>query len=786
MRNLKKILALVLALVMALSLMTVASAKSLGEYTDAANVSAEYKLAVDFTTQLGVLQGMSENNYAPQGTLTRAQLATMIYRITTGDVAGKYVANYAAGAANQFSDVPAAHWAAGYIAYCADAGYLKGVGNNKYDPNGTLTGYQALAALLRAIGYNKNNDFTGSDWTVKVAEVAYQSNVMAGVFANLNGSLTREQAAKLVYNALWATKVSYTAAFGYSTLGQTSLVRSVFGIDSVVTGRDLFQRPSTQWKAGSVVKVEIADAPLFTTNVATTQCALATALGEKAGFGVNVFENGAQKYDTTYYATATTAVVGAQGTQVEVYAAANGEYDVIVIETWLAKTGKVTKATFDAAGHLKTPAITALTVYNPAGTLNWTVDTEAYAEGTYLLVNISATKGTQIVGVATPVATAKLTAYTAATTTVGNVYNNAAKFALNAPVPAAVNKTWNVYVDQFGNIIGLVEPAAVETVYNYGLITDIAWQPSIGLASEYIAANLLAVNNTAIPNVVIGNAWTNAGYSAGQKDVSVGYNKAENGAYYNKLAKFHVENGKYVVDAWGTELTNAITNPTKGYIESNSLKYTVNANTVYLVKTLVAGVPTYTTYTGYANVPAMSKTTATFFADKNNAYVAYVYIDATGAEYPGSTGTVVLFDTDVDVYAANYQYEAWIGAEKITLTTVGQTALPGAHAGLGTYVATYNAAGQVIGMKEVLFGTAAGTAVLDVKYCDGLVMRNKVENSLIYQDAIQYTCDTMTVYVMDTATKTISVGTYADVLNTTAYLYLNAAGTAVVAAYVVK
>ena len=505
MRNLKKILALVLALVMALSLMTVASAKSLGAYADAASVSPEYALAVDFTTQLGVLQGMSENNYAPQGTLTRAQLATMIYRITTGDVAGKYVANYAAGAATQFTDV-AGHWAAGYIAYCADAGFLKGVGDGKYNPNGTLTGYQALAALLRAIGYNQNNDFTGSDWTVKVAEIAYSSSVMTGVYTNLNGPLTREQAAKLVYNALWATKVSYTAAFGYSTLGQTTLVRSVFGIDSVATGRDLFNRPSTQWKAGNVVKVEIADAPLFKTNVATTQCALASVLGEKTTYAVNVSANGGAFADQTYVATATTAVVGAQGTQVEVYAAANGEYDVIVIETWLAKTGTATKAVYDAAGHLVSAANTPLTVYAPEGTMYWNVATEAYAKDTYLLVNYSLKTGygVQILSAATPVATEKLTAYTAATTSVGNVYNNAAKFALNKPVPASINNVWNVFVDQFGNIIGLTAFVPAATVYNYGLITDIAWQPSIALANEYIAANLLGVTTTPIPSVVIG------------------------------------------------------------------------------------------------------------------------------------------------------------------------------------------------------------------------------------------------------------------------------------------
>ena len=46
MKNLKKVLSLVLALAMALSLMTVAFAKNLDSYTDADSVSAKYETAV--------------------------------------------------------------------------------------------------------------------------------------------------------------------------------------------------------------------------------------------------------------------------------------------------------------------------------------------------------------------------------------------------------------------------------------------------------------------------------------------------------------------------------------------------------------------------------------------------------------------------------------------------------------------------------------------------------------------------------------------------------------------
>ncbi|MBO4831088.1 MAG: S-layer homology domain-containing protein [Oscillospiraceae bacterium] len=251
MRTLKKALCIVLALVMAVGLLTVAAgAKSLSDYSDADKVSDEYALAVDANTQLGVLKGMTDATYEPQGTLNRAQLATIIYRIVTGDVEDKYVANYAN--AERFSDVPTDAWFAGYVNFCADNGYLKGVGDGKYDPAGTLTGYQAMAALLRAIGYDKNHVYEGNDWYVAVTKDATAIN--KGIKADWAQPISREVAAQLAWNTLVAAPVMWVAALGEyiglpadyaayagvmgepvspvaETLGLVPLLYSVFGAD---------------------------------------------------------------------------------------------------------------------------------------------------------------------------------------------------------------------------------------------------------------------------------------------------------------------------------------------------------------------------------------------------------------------------------------------------------------------------------------------------------------------------------------------------------------------------
>ena len=156
MRNLKKILALVLALVMSFSLMATANA-----FTDSEKITDTYETAVTVLSGLKVFQGYEDGSFQPQGSITRAEVATIIYRIVTGDVEGKQVGIYADY--NKFDDVKSTFWYAGYVNFCANAEYIKGRDAKTFDPNAYVTGYEALAMILRAIGYDKNGEFTGAN-----------------------------------------------------------------------------------------------------------------------------------------------------------------------------------------------------------------------------------------------------------------------------------------------------------------------------------------------------------------------------------------------------------------------------------------------------------------------------------------------------------------------------------------------------------------------------------------------------------------------------------------------
>ena len=153
MRNLQKILALALALIMSFSLVVTANAA----FSDEADINETYNESVNVLAQLEVFRGYTDGSYKPQDSITRAEVAAIIYRIATGDVSDSQVSLYSDW--NRFKDVASGSWYAGYVNYCANAEYIKGYEDGSFRPNNNVTGYEALAMILRAVGYGKMDEF---------------------------------------------------------------------------------------------------------------------------------------------------------------------------------------------------------------------------------------------------------------------------------------------------------------------------------------------------------------------------------------------------------------------------------------------------------------------------------------------------------------------------------------------------------------------------------------------------------------------------------------------------
>ena len=144
MRNLKKILALVLALVMSMSLVTIANAS---DFTDADDIT--YEEAADVMSTIGVIEGFEDGSFDPDGTLTREQAAKLVTYMLLGDNANRLGIER-----STFNDVAMTRWSAPAIEYCVSLGIIDGAGDGNFYPAATLTGYEFAKILLTAIGYD--------------------------------------------------------------------------------------------------------------------------------------------------------------------------------------------------------------------------------------------------------------------------------------------------------------------------------------------------------------------------------------------------------------------------------------------------------------------------------------------------------------------------------------------------------------------------------------------------------------------------------------------------------
>ena len=194
----KKLLALVLALVMSMSLVTISNAA----FKDADKI--DYKEAVDVMNAVGVFIGDEKGNFNAKENLTREQAAKIIAYLELGSKA----ADALVGGAT-FTDVASTRWSAGFVGYCAQAGVVAGY-DGKFDPAGQLTALQFGKMLLVELGYDaKAAGMVGADWAINTSKLMAKAKLMDGIDGSVNQVLTREKAAQMTLNALEAPTVEY-------------------------------------------------------------------------------------------------------------------------------------------------------------------------------------------------------------------------------------------------------------------------------------------------------------------------------------------------------------------------------------------------------------------------------------------------------------------------------------------------------------------------------------------------------------------------------------------------
>jgi uncharacterized repeat protein (TIGR02543 family) len=100
-----------------------------------------YYKAARYAYSNALITGVTDTTFAPQSTLTRAMLATILYR---NAVVGDGVHTVP-----PFTDVPAGQWYTDAIAWASSNNLITGTGNNKFAPNDPITREQFATLLYR-------------------------------------------------------------------------------------------------------------------------------------------------------------------------------------------------------------------------------------------------------------------------------------------------------------------------------------------------------------------------------------------------------------------------------------------------------------------------------------------------------------------------------------------------------------------------------------------------------------------------------------------------------------
>ena len=171
-------------------------------FTDQADVKVDDEV-VNTLVSLGVVQGFEDGSFQPNGTVTRAQMAKMIYVLRTG--------NSDASAYNNdkttFTDING-HWAAGYIKYCQSLGIIAGKSSTTFAPNLEVTAQEAAKMLLVTLGYDAEKaGLVGTGWASKTNALADENGLLKDVNTSFTAACPRQYAAQLIYNTIFAPTV---------------------------------------------------------------------------------------------------------------------------------------------------------------------------------------------------------------------------------------------------------------------------------------------------------------------------------------------------------------------------------------------------------------------------------------------------------------------------------------------------------------------------------------------------------------------------------------------------
>ena len=145
MRNIKKFGAMILTLVLAFSLTVPAFAAAEDTGFSDVDADAAYAEAVVWCREQKLMDGVGNGRFDPDGTLTRAMVATVLYR-ADGEPSVE--------AASPFTDVKSGQWYSNAIAWANQKGIVQGYGTGMFGTEDPITKEQLDVIMRRYMGEN--------------------------------------------------------------------------------------------------------------------------------------------------------------------------------------------------------------------------------------------------------------------------------------------------------------------------------------------------------------------------------------------------------------------------------------------------------------------------------------------------------------------------------------------------------------------------------------------------------------------------------------------------------
>ena len=164
-----------------------------------------YEESVEYVTEQRLMNGVGDDKFNPNGSMTRGMLVTVLYRMSRSTYVGK----------SEFIDVSEYEYYSTAVAWASENEIVKGVGNNSFAPDEEVTREQLITILYRYAKYTnrtvritKKSNISGfedyieiSEYSLEAFEWGYGEKIISGRSSTMlspKGTASRAEVATML------------------------------------------------------------------------------------------------------------------------------------------------------------------------------------------------------------------------------------------------------------------------------------------------------------------------------------------------------------------------------------------------------------------------------------------------------------------------------------------------------------------------------------------------------------------------------------------------------------